>query len=207
MGPAAEVGRRVSHSCVNPSCLRARLQPCRKTPGRKAHTALPKSGVQRFSAERLISSAPSPHDSTTSPVLEVLDRTLVLLRRLACCERPQVPPSARLLIGMAAIDAKFTGFELSNHVCLDGGWPRSESPQNRVPHVSFLRHGFGMGHAVEVGCRVSHREADGALPISFSRQSALITNGGWPTHRVPHSCASRMGGGLDSNAALVTRLR
>jgi len=52
-------------------------------------------------------------------MLEVLDRPLVLLRRLARRERAQVLPLACLLVGMAAIDTKFTGFELPNHVSLD----------------------------------------------------------------------------------------
>ena len=44
-----------------------------------------------------------------SPVLEVLDRPLVLLRRLTARERPQVLALPRLLIRMTAIDTKFTG--------------------------------------------------------------------------------------------------
>jgi hypothetical protein len=44
-------------------------------------------------------------------MLEVLNGPFVFLRRSARCERPQVLPLAGLLIGMAAVDAKFTGFE------------------------------------------------------------------------------------------------
>lgn len=62
--------------------------------------------------------------SNLSPVLEVLDRPLVLLRRLTRRERPQVLALPRLLIGMTAIDTKFTGFELTNHAYL----------RCRVPH-------------------------------------------------------------------------
>ena len=44
-------------------------------------------------------------------MLEVLNGPLVLLRRRAGCKGPQVLSLAGLLIGMAAVDAKFTGFE------------------------------------------------------------------------------------------------
>lgn len=60
---------------------------------------------------------------SSSPVLEVLDRPLVLLRRLSTRERPQVLTLPRLLIRLAAIDTKFTGFELTNHGCLDATRP------------------------------------------------------------------------------------
>lgn len=49
------------------------------------------------------------------PVLEVLNRPLVLLRFFSRGEGSQVSPLACLFIGMAAIDAKLTGFELPNH--------------------------------------------------------------------------------------------
>lgn len=51
-------------------------------------------------------------------MLEVLDRLLVLLRRRTARKRPQVLALSRLLIGMAAIDTKFAGFDLTNHACL-----------------------------------------------------------------------------------------
>jgi hypothetical protein len=67
-------------------------------------------------------------------MLEVLDRPLVLLRRGARCKRPQVLPLACLVIGMAAIDAKFTGFELSNHVSLDAS-RLTYNPRTSLPSI------------------------------------------------------------------------
>lgn len=64
-----------------------------------------------------------------SPVLEILDRPLVLLRRLAARERPQIFALPRLLICVTAVDTKFAGFEFTNHVPLDAARPVATRPR------------------------------------------------------------------------------